>query len=57
MVTDCARNEKYNVYACIVIEVYLVSEMVNKIWSQIKTRQLSPPAQFYYPLSHSLRVN
>jgi len=39
------------------MEVYLVSEMVNQMWSQIKTEQLSSPAQFYYPLNHSLRVN
>jgi len=57
MVIDRARNEQYNVYTCIMIEAYLVSEIVNQMWSQIKTEQLSPPAQFYYPLNHRLRVN
>jgi hypothetical protein len=57
MAIDSARNEQYNVYTCIMIEVYLISEIVNKMWSQIKTEQFPPPGQFYCPPNHSLRVN
>jgi hypothetical protein len=54
---ESARNEQYIVYTCITIEVYLFSEIVNKMCSQIKTEQFTAPAQFYCPLNHSLRVN
>ena len=47
MVIDRARNEQYNVYTYIMIEVHVVGEIVNQVWSQIKTEQLSPPAQFH----------